>query len=143
MSTGRGIFHSEFNGSDTEDLQFLQIWVFPSVKNTNPEYHNYDIKGLMKKNELGLFLSPKGDTAASIKQDAWFSMGTFEAGQDCDYKIHSPSNGAYIFVIDGEIGVAGEHLSARDGIGIWETDEFQINITAEAQILVMEVPMYM
>lgn len=141
MSTGRGIYHSEYNDSQTEDLKFLQIWVFPKVKNTNPEYDNYDIRDILKKNELGYFITPDGSTPASIKQDAWFSMGTFDAGKEIDYKIHQPGNGAYIFVIDGEIGVAGQHLSTRDGIGIWDTDEFQINITAQAQILIMEVPM--
>lgn len=32
MSTGKGIFHSEYNGSDKEQLEFLQIWVFPRIE---------------------------------------------------------------------------------------------------------------
>ena len=86
MSTGRGIFHSEYNGSDTEDLQFLQIWVFPKVKNTPPEYHNYDVRSVLKKNHLGVIIAPDGSAPASILQDAWFSMGKFDAGQTIDYK---------------------------------------------------------
>jgi len=34
MSTGSGMFHSEYNGSMTEVLKFLQIWVVPGVRNT-------------------------------------------------------------------------------------------------------------
>ena len=44
MSTGSGIYHSEYNGSDKEQLEFLQIWVFPRVENTKPEYNNFDIR---------------------------------------------------------------------------------------------------
>ena len=44
MSTGSGMFHSEYNGSMTEILKFLQIWVVPGVRNTEPKYHNYDIR---------------------------------------------------------------------------------------------------
>lgn len=71
MSTGSGIYHSEYNGSDKEQLEFLQIWVFPRVENTKPEYNNFDIRPLLKPNELVLILSPNGKTPASIKQDAW------------------------------------------------------------------------
>lgn len=49
MSTGSGILHSEYNGSDKEPVEFLQIWVFPDRENTPPEYNNYNIRGLLKK----------------------------------------------------------------------------------------------
>lgn len=37
MSTGTGIYHSEYNASKTEDLKFLQIWVIPNVEETKPD----------------------------------------------------------------------------------------------------------
>lgn len=43
MSTGSGIYHSEYNDSKEEQLEFLQIWVFPRIENTKPEYNNFDI----------------------------------------------------------------------------------------------------
>ncbi len=49
MSTGTGIFHSEFNDSDSQMLEFLQIWVFPREKDTKPHYENYDIRPTQKK----------------------------------------------------------------------------------------------
>ena len=55
MSTGTGIYHSEYNASKTEDLKFLQIWVIPNVEETKPEYHNYNIRPLLKRNELTTF----------------------------------------------------------------------------------------
>lgn len=141
MSTGSGIYHSEYNGSDKEQLEFLQIWVFPRVENTKPEYNNYDIRPLLKKNQLAVIISPDGQTPASIKQDAWFSMGSFDAGQIIDYKMHQEGNGVYMFVIEGDVKAADENLSKRDGIGIWDTKEFQVNVTKDATLLLMEVPM--
>ena len=77
MSTGAGMFHSEYNASMSEVLKFLQIWIVPKVKNTKPEYHNYDIRPLLKHNELCTFISPEGGKApAHLLQDAWFSTGT-------------------------------------------------------------------
>lgn len=141
MSTGRGIFHSEYNGSKTEDLHLLQIWVFPRVENTPPEYNNYDVRSVLKRNHLGYIIAPDGTAPASILQDAWFSMGTFDAGQTIGYKMHKEDNGVYMFIIEGEVNVVGEHLSPRDGIGIWDTKEFQVNVEKETQLLLMEVPM--
>ena len=141
MSTGSGIYHSEYNGSDKEQLEFLQIWVFPRVENTKPEYNNFDIRPLLKPNELALILSPNGKTPASIKQDAWFSMGSFDTEKTIEYKMHQEGNGVYIFVLEGEITVAEERLSKRDGIGVWDTKEFPIHILKGTQLLLIEVPM--
>lgn len=141
MSTGKGIFHSEYNGSDKEQLEFLQIWVFPRIENTEPEYNNYDIRPLLKRNELALIISPDGKVPASIKQDAWFSMGTFDAGKSFEYKLHQEGNGVYLFIIEGDVEVAGNRLSRRDGIGLWDAKSFKVEITQEATLLLMEVPM--
>lgn len=141
MSTGRGIYHSEYNDSNTEQLEFLQIWVFPREENTTPEYNNYDIRPLLKTNELSLILSPEGETPAAIKQDAWFSMGTFDVDKTIDYRMHMEGNGAYIFVLEGEITAGEERLGRRDGIGIWDTMGFPIHVTKGSQLLLMEVPM--
>ena len=110
-------------------------------ENTPPEYNNYNIRGLLKKNELALFISPDGSTPASILQNAWFSMGKFDAGKIIDYKIHDKNMGVYIFIIEGKIEVAEEILSKRDGIGIWDVSDLKINIIEHSDLLLIEVPM--
>lgn len=141
MSTGSGIYHSEYNDSEEEQLQFLQIWVFPRIENTKPEYNNFDVRSLLKENELSLIISPDGKTPASIKQDAWFSMGDFDTERTIEYCMHQEGNGAYLFVIEGEISVLDERLSKRDGIGIWDISNFSIRVTKGTKLLVIEVPM--
>lgn len=139
MSAGKGIYHSEFNGSKTEYLEFLQIWIIPKIMNLEPEYGNYDIRPLLQRNQLALFISPDGDTPAHLHQDAWFSMGTFDPGQEIEYRFHSSQTGVYLFMIEGEAVVAGHELSRRDGMGIWNCESVDIKTQTEAQILVMEV----
>lgn len=141
MSAGTGIVHSEFNDSRTEPVEFLQIWVFPRKENTSPRYQSYDIRPLLVKNKLAVIISPDGETAASIDQDAWFAMGELEAGQVKEYKLHSRGNGVYLFVIEGEVEVQNTVLSRRDGAGFWETDGITIEVLKQATLLLIEVPM--
>ncbi len=142
MSTGTGIFHSEYNDSDTENLEFLQIWVFPKRENTTPAYDNYDIRPTQKRNEISLIISPDGDAPASILQDAWFSMGTLDEGQEKEYKLHQRNTGVYLFVIEGEVQVGDTVLSRRDGAGFSETESITIKTLKKSTVLLMEVPMH-
>lgn len=141
MSAGTGIQHSEFNGSSKEQAEFLQIWVFPREENTPPKYKSYDIRSTQEKNEFGLIISPDGKAPASILQDAWFSMGEFEAGVIKEYKLHKKENGVYLFIIEGEVEVNDLVLSKRDGAGFWETDSITVEVLKQAKVLLMEVPM--
>ena len=141
MSTGRGIYHSEYNDSETETLEFLQIWVFPKEKNTPPAYGNFDIRPTRQKNEISYIIAPDGTAPASILQDAWFAMGTLEAGQKKEYQLHRKNQGVYLFVIEGEVKVEENTLNRRDGAGFWDTDKIEISVLKNATVLLIEVPM--
>lgn len=142
MSTGTGIFHSEFNDSAEESLELLQIWVFPREENTVPKYENYDIRPTQKPNELSLIISPEGNAPASILQDAWFSMGKLDAGLIKEYKLHKKDTGVYLFVIEGEVEVNNTVLSKRDGAGFWDTESITIEVLKNSTLLLIEVPMH-
>ena len=139
MSTGKGIYHSEYNGSNVKDLELLQIWIIPDKEETEPEYHNYNILPLMKHNELVTFISPNGNTPAHLLQDAWFSMGTLSANHKVSYHLHKPHTGVYFFIIEGNVDIADENLTRRDGIGIWDTESIIIKTNEESQVLAIEV----
>ncbi len=141
MSTGTGIYHSEYNDSTTEPLEFLQIWVFPKKENTKPKYDNFDIRHAVKRNELSLIVSPEGNAPASILQDAWFSIGKLDKGVKKTYDMHREDTGVYVFVIEGQANVSGTVLSRRDGMGIYDTNSVAIEALEDSEILLIEVPM--
>lgn len=142
MSTGSGMFHSEYNASNTEVLKFLQIWIIPKIKGTKPTYRNYNIRPFLKYNELCTFISPEvNNSSAHLLQDTWFSMGSFDSGHSMTYPLKQKNNGIYVFVIEGDVNIQGQALSEHDGIGIWETDEISLTFSSNATILIIEVPM--
>lgn len=141
MSAGTGIYHSEMNHSKTEPVDFLQIWVLPNQRNTHPTYKGYDIRPLLRKNKMALIVAPDGSAPASMLQDAWFSIGEVEGGRSIDYQLHAMGMGVYIFLIEGEVKVEGTTLNRRDGLGIYDTENFTIEVIKDSHILLIEVPM--
>ncbi|MFN8237835.1 MAG: hypothetical protein U0T77_06655 [Chitinophagales bacterium] len=66
-------------------------------------------------------------------------MGDFT--HSTSYKLNLKNNGVYLMVIEGEIEVDGNILSARDAIGVTESTEFDIIIPKAAKLLAIEIPM--
>jgi len=142
MSAGTGLTHSEYNGSESELVKFLQIWVFPKEKNIEPRY---DQKQFSVDDRLGQFqniVSPNPDhDGVWINQDAWFFFGDFQKNETISYEIRRPKNGAYFFILEGTAIVAGEELKRRDGLGIEDASSIEISTTENCQLLVIDVPM--
>lgn len=143
MSAGTGVLHSEYNHSKTEDVNFLQIWVFPKESNIEPRYDQKIFTDADKKNKFLTVVSPdKNDSKAMwINQDAYFSLARIDAGKEIEYSVNIKGNGIYLFVIEGNITVEGKEFSKRDGIGIENTDRVIIKSNSDSYILAIEVPM--
>jgi redox-sensitive bicupin YhaK (pirin superfamily) len=100
---------------------------------------------LATHNELHQVLSPNADDAGVwIHQNAWFHMGTFDAGTAQSYTLKDARNGLYLFMIEGSIEIEGETLGARDAVGLSDLNEVSFTSTAEnTRVLLMEVPMHL
>ena len=141
MSAGSGIAHSETNANHDKEVKFLQIWVFPKVKNIEPRYQQKSFKPEDRLNQVLTVVAPDDENAVWINQDAWFSLANLEAGIEKTYQIKRKENGVYAFIIGGQVTINGEQLDARDGLGIWETETINITANSNAEVLLIDVPM--
>jgi redox-sensitive bicupin YhaK (pirin superfamily) len=142
MSAGTGIYHSEYNASDNEDANFLQLWIFPKLKNITPRYEQKKFDLTERKNKLQLIVSPeKNNGSLRINQDAYLWLGNFEKGKNIKYSLKLNDNGVYIFLINGNAEIEGTILENRDAIGIEETENVNINFLENTELLIIEVPM--
>lgn len=144
MSAGTGVEHSEFNPNKDQDINLLQIWVFPEKKHVEPRYDQKKFSTEKVKNKLLNVVSPKDDNdgeALWMHQQAYFNLGELQADEKIDYKLHKSGHGVYCFLISGEIEVANENLNSRDAIGIWDCESLSIETKKPSKILLIEVPM--
>lgn len=143
MSAGSGVMHSEFNASETELVSLFQIWIQTASRGVAPRYDQKRFDWQMAPhNQFQLIVSTDGrDESLMIHQNAFLSIGTFDASQKGKYLLHTASNGVYVFVIEGGLRVDGQVLTSRDALGVTDTTEIDFESLAEhTQILMIEVP---
>lgn len=142
MSAGTGVKHSEFNPSTDQAGSFLQIWLFPKVKNIEPRYEQHAFDPAAMVNNFLCVVSPDGGgNSLIINQNAWFSLCRIEHAKSLTYTVKSEENGVYLFVIEGSVSVEGEVLAKRDAIGISETGKLDITAIEDTYLLLMDIPM--
>jgi quercetin 2,3-dioxygenase len=142
MSAGTGVRHSEFNASQTEALNLLQLWVFPKLENIKPRYDQKSYNAADRKNKWQVVVSPdEADGGLWINQDAIFALTDLDADTSIIYEKKFANNGVYFFVIDGNVKIGEQILDKKDAIGISETDEISITAKTAARLLAIEIPM--
>lgn len=139
MSAGSGVYHSEYNGSDVEDLKFLQIWIIPEEQGGKPGYQQKDFG---REQGLTQVITPTGENGTlKIKQQA--SLSQLILAQDTEQSIYVPSGRkVYIHVVEGELLVEGHVLAKGDGAKVVDLDNLTAANNQEntATALVFELP---
>jgi len=143
MSTGEGVFHSEFNSDPLKQAKFLQIWVFPNKLNVTPRYDQIRPDPEKRQNKLQQIISPDPQGEGTwIYQDAWFHLGEFDKENHVLYNLKKEGNGIYLFVINGSFTIDDQVMNKRDGLGVWDVKDLKITAREDqSELLVMEVPM--
>jgi redox-sensitive bicupin YhaK (pirin superfamily) len=141
MNAGSGIAHSEMNANKDKEVKFLQIWVFPKAYDITPRYEQKTFRPEDRLNKILTVVAPDNDQAVWINQDAWFSLANLSNGFETSYAVRKKGNGVYAFLIKGKATINDQELEERDGLGIWETGSLNIRAGADAELLLIDVPM--
>jgi len=141
MSAGKGILHSEYNGSNTDTVHLLQIWIMPDEVNTAPGYVQKPFAPEELRNRLRLIVSNDGaDGSLVMKQDAKLFAGRFDAG--VSQKVQLEKNRKYwLQVARGALDFQGQRLEAGDALAV-EREQGKLDIKASdsAEILFFDLP---
>ncbi len=120
MSAGTGVIHSEFNGSPTDLVHFLQIWIMPAENDVEPAYQQFKYDPAEKRGKLRLIAGPEKNTtppSAFIHQDARVYASILAPGEKIEYTIPAGRH-AWIHTAQGNIKLNGQALKEGDGAAI-------------------------
>jgi hypothetical protein len=142
MSAGRGIMHSEFNGSRTEPVHFLQIWLLPGERDLVPSYEQKHFPVEERAGRLRLLASPDAaDGSLAIHQDVRFYGTVLGEGASVVHRLGKGRH-AWVQVARGGADVNGTPLGEGDGAAV--SGEHEVKITgrggAGAEVLLFDLP---
>jgi len=141
MSAGSGVTHSEFNPSAEHPVHFMQIWIQPNAHGLEPRYADQALVGAAD-DSWSLILSPDGRAGSmAIRQDVELRSVRLSEGTRIRHQTTSAERGLWVFVIEGEVAVAEERLSAGDSLALsgYAVLEFENVGTAAAKIMVFDL----
>ncbi|WP_282122338.1 pirin family protein [Algibacter mikhailovii] len=145
MTAGTGLTHSEFNDSNTDAVNFLQLWIIPESMDVKPNYEQHKFNNIDRYNKLQMVVAPKDNIehdALPINQQAYIYRTRLDSGHALDLKPKNADNGFYLFIVEGSLTVSENLLEKRDSIGVWDVENMTILANDTAEVIIIEVPMH-
>ncbi|AHZ83609.1 pirin family protein [Bdellovibrio bacteriovorus] len=138
MHAGTGMRHSEYNPSETEDLQLFQIWIMPDVVGATPGYTQQSFTREQKLNQFKLIVSKDGrEGSQKINQDADLYASVFTEGYEQEFALRS-KRGAWLQLAEGELEVNGQILKSGDALVV-EEENLKIKALKETEFLLFDL----
>lgn len=139
MSAGAGVKHSEFNASDSETVNFLQIWIIPAVAGIEPGYEQKQFHDKLN-GQLCLIASPDGrNDSVTIHQDALLFCSRLEQGEKVEYQL-KPGRIAYLHLAKGKLELNGIAMQHGDGATLEDEPNLTIHAKNNAELLLFDLP---
>jgi redox-sensitive bicupin YhaK (pirin superfamily) len=139
MSAGTGVAHSEFNGSKTAPVHFLQIWILPERDGLPPGYEQRSFTPAELENRWCLAASghPR-DGAVRIHQDVDLYVARLDEGRELEH-VPAANRKTWLQVARGAVDVEGEPLEAGDGAAWAPARKVRISARAKSEILLFDM----
>ena len=139
MTAGRGVQHSEYNHSKSDELHLLQIWIFPEKKDLDPGYEQTTFTRDDKLNTLRLIASRDGrDSSVTVHQRADIYASVLEAGNQLEHATDE-SHKLFVQVISGKLSINELTLSAGDGLQVENETLLTIAAKLDAEFLLFDM----
>ena len=139
MSAGSGVVHSEFNGSETEPVHFLQIWIIPEKQGIAPGYEQKRFGDAEKRGKLRLVGSRDGrDGSVTIHQDVDLYAAILGVDESVTFNL-KPGRIGWVQVATGTVTINGEELRPGDGVAFEESGTIAITGTDDSEVLLFDM----
>lgn len=129
MCAGKGVTHSEYNASKTDETHLMQIWILPDRAGHEPGYAQKAF-GDERRGRLRLVASPDGrDGSLKINQSTDIFASVLDEGAEIEHRF-APGRFGWLQLAKGGLEIGGLVMQAGDGAKI--SDESVLAVKALA-----------
>jgi quercetin 2,3-dioxygenase len=136
MSAGTGIRHSEYNPDAEKTAHFLQIWVLPERRGLEPGYEQ--VVYAPGRGVHVIASRSGGEGQVRVHQDLTLLRVDVDAGAPAEVAL-GPDRVAWAQVTRGEVIIAGQTLSAGDGLAIEGLASFDVASPTRGEALIFDM----
>ena len=137
LSAGDGIYHSEHNMHQSDDLRLLQIWIIPPKASLPRLYGSHKYKFEERDNKLlNIVSSQNGNSNIKIYQDIKMFVSEFD--KPFEYKIQNDRQ-IYFVQIEGSSSINGTILENGEAMEIVDIENLIVNPITKSHILFIEM----
>ena len=142
MRLGRGAEHSERNHSQTEPMQFLQLWILPAQRGLQPRNDQRQYTARDRHNRLLRVIRPQSDAGDEIDvaQDASIYVARLDPGVAVEQTL-AVGHGGYLYLIEGGVDLNGERLMTGDAAYLTGDGLVRIRAEARSELLLVDTPL--
>ncbi|MGH2710037.1 MAG: pirin family protein [Actinomycetota bacterium] len=140
MTLGRGAWHSEQNGSETEPMRFIQMWILPDQLGLPPSVEQRVFTTEQRTDRLLEVISPESGDAIKVHKNASVHVARLNRGTEVKHSFGA-DRGGYLYLIEGALTVNDEKLATGDAVKI--SDEPDLRLSAEdlSELILVDVPL--
>jgi redox-sensitive bicupin YhaK (pirin superfamily) len=139
MYAGTGVIHSETNASNSEAVHFLQIWIIPERTGGAPTYFQTEVDLDTGKNSFIPVAGPdEQEGQAMLRSDTRVYMARLDESQSVQHEF-APGRAGFLQVVQGIVDIAGQQLSAGDGLQFEAIPRCEIKAKSEAELMLFDL----
>jgi redox-sensitive bicupin YhaK (pirin superfamily) len=135
MSAGRGVRHSEWNASDSDTAQLLQIWLIPDQAGGEPSYTQRPVP-----QSGDVLLAGPRDANPLLPLRSQTTVHLLRAHEGDSTPLAQPETLRFLHLFDGLAHAEGERLGAGDGLQIPAGDVTALDWATDGAALLFTMP---
>ncbi|HKV32393.1 MAG TPA: pirin family protein [Candidatus Dormibacteraeota bacterium] len=141
MTLGSGAEHSEQNGSKTEPMEFLQLWILPDTPSLPPGLQQRQFTKEDRTDRLLKVIGPAAGDPVRVHQDAFVYVSRLSPGTVVAHDFRT-ARGGYVYLIEGRATVGTEELAHGDAVKIREETALRIQAKDVSELVLVDVPLH-
>jgi len=140
MTLGWGAEHSEQNGSQSEPMEFLQLWILPATPRLRPEVRQRQFTREQRTDRLLKVVGPEGGEVVKVHQDAAVYVAALTDGTEVMHEF-AAGCGGYLYLIEGRLQAGDRELRSGDAARIHEEPTLRLRAQEFSELLLVDVPL--